>query len=191
MNNSKIAAVFPYMLTRFYYAHKFFHIGRRTVIFSPLKFSETGTVFIGNKTVIANQAWLMGNQKETGITLRIGNEVRIGHFAHIIARKKVVIEDNVLIADRVYITDCNHKYQNVNLPIMLQDISIEGTVRIGADSWLGENVCVIGAKIGRHCVIGANAVVNRDIPDYSVAVGIPAKVVKKYNHVTGEWEKTC
>jgi acetyltransferase-like isoleucine patch superfamily enzyme len=60
---------------------------------------------------------------------------------------------------------------------------------IGEGSWLGENVCVIGASIGKHCVIGANSVVTKDIPDYSVAVGIPAKVIKKYNFNKCEWEK--
>lgn len=58
---------------------------------------------------------------------------------------------------------------------------------IGEGSWIGENVCVIGASVGRHCVIGANAVVTKDIPDYSVAVGAPARVIKKYNFNRGAW----
>ena len=62
-------------------------------------------------------------------------------------------------------------------------------MEIGEGTWLGEGVCVIGAKIGKGCVIGANAVVTKDIPDYSVAVGSPAKVIKKYNSDTKRWEK--
>lgn len=62
-------------------------------------------------------------------------------------------------------------------------------MRIGEGSWLGENVCVIGASVGKHCTIGANAVVTKDIPDYSVAVGIPAKVIKQYNFKTQRWER--
>ena len=58
---------------------------------------------------------------------------------------------------------------------------------IGEGSWLGEHVCVIGASIGKHCVIGANAVVVHDIPDYSVAVGAPARVIKKFNEDSNSW----
>ena len=54
-------------------------------------------------------------------------------------------------------------------------------VEIGDGTWIGENVCIIGASIGKQCVIGANSVVLKDIPDYCVAVGLPAKVIKKYN----------
>ena len=64
-----------------------------------------------------------------------------------------------------------------------------GKVRIGSGSWIGENACILGVIIGKQCVIGANSVVTKDIPDYSVAVGIPAKVIKKYNFETQQWER--
>ena len=72
---------------------------------------------------------------------------------------------------------------------MEQPIIQNGTVEIGERSWLGENVCVLGAIIGKHCVIGANSVVTHDIPDYSVAVGAPAKVIRKYDFSSKEWIK--
>ena len=62
-------------------------------------------------------------------------------------------------------------------------------VVIGEGSWLGEHVCVIGASIGKNCVIGANSVVTHDVPDYSIAVGVPAKVIKRYNFNSKQWEK--
>ena len=71
-----------------------------------------------------------------------------------------------------------------------KSISIGDRVVVGEGSWLGENVCVMGASIGKHCVIGANAVVTRDVPDYSVAVGCPARVIKRYNPVTQQWQQT-
>ncbi|WP_289818532.1 DapH/DapD/GlmU-related protein, partial [uncultured Duncaniella sp.] len=63
-------------------------------------------------------------------------------------------------------------------------------VRIGEGSWLGVGVSVLGANIGRHCVIGANAVVTKDIPDYCVAAGIPARIIKRYDFDSREWRKT-
>jgi len=67
------------------------------------------------------------------------------------------------------------------VPIIQQPVKYKGEVVIGKNSWIGENVSIIGAKIGKHCVIGANSFVNSDIPDYSIAVGTPAKVIKKLN----------
>lgn len=113
----------------------------------------------------------------------------IGHFCHVTCVNKVYIGKNVLTADRLYISDNLHGYENVNIPIMHQKVIFKGEASIGDDSWIGENVSIIGCKIGKHCVIGANAVVTKDIPDYSVATGIPARVIKKYNPQTQNWEK--
>jgi acetyltransferase-like isoleucine patch superfamily enzyme len=63
-------------------------------------------------------------------------------------------------------------------------------VCIGDGTWLGENVCVIGCSIGRHCVIGANSVVTRDIPDHCVVVGSPARIVKRYSAEQRRWLRT-
>ena len=63
-------------------------------------------------------------------------------------------------------------------------------IKIGKGSWIGTHVAIIGdVHVGKHCVIGANSVVTKDVPDYSVAIGIPAKVIKKYNFEIKKWEK--
>ena len=71
--------------------------------------------------------------------------------------------------------------------ILNQPIRQNGIVEIGEGSWLGHNACVLGASIGKHCVIGANSVVTHDIPDYSVAVGSPAKIIRRYDSTTKTW----
>ena len=167
MNIVKIAIY--RLLTQFLYKHRFSNIGMKTTIFSPMQLSETKSISIGSRTFIAHYAWLMGNNNVAdAVTLSIGNHVQIGHFSHIVGKKNVQIEDSVLIADRVYISDCNHNYNDIARPIFQQGTNFAGDVKIGEGSWIGENVCIIGA----------NAVVTHDIPDYSVAVGIPAKVIK-------------
>jgi len=113
----------------------------------------------------------------------------IGHFNHIYATKSIILHKNVLTADKVYISDNLHNYEDINTPILSQPIKQNGIVEIGEGSWLGENVCVIGASIGKHCVIGSNSVVTHDIPNYCVAVGVPAKVIKKYDFEKKEWIK--
>jgi acetyltransferase-like isoleucine patch superfamily enzyme len=92
------------------------------------------------------------------------------------------------MAEKVYISDNIHAYKDVTKPIMHQPIVHKGNVYIGDNSWIGESVSIIGANIGKHCVIGANSVVTHDIPDYCVAVGSPAKVIKRYNFDINQWE---
>jgi len=86
----------------------------------------------------------------------------------------------------VYITDQNHGYEDISRPISVQTMP-EKSVRIGNGSWLGYGTVVLpGSDIGEHVVIGANSVVTGTIPSFSVAVGSPAKVVRRY--VNGAWE---
>lgn len=92
------------------------------------------------------------------------------------------IGEKVLLSPNVYITDCDHEYRNIDIPVIDQGITQKGqTVFIGDGSYIGINAVIVGnVKIGKHCVIGANSIVTRDIPDYCVAVGSPAKIIKKY-----------
>ena len=121
--------------------------------------------------------------------LIIGKRTRIGLYSHIVSTRSVIIGNNVEISPRVYISDNIHGYYDIEIPCRDQQIIQKKDVFIGDDSWLGENVCVIGVTIGKHCVIGANSVVTHDIPDYSVAVGAPAKVIKRYNFENNKWER--
>ena len=158
---------------------------------SPLRIDGSKNIFIGNYCIIEYKTWLAANPltdaQECALVIMDG--CTIGHFNHIYATGKIVIEKNVLTADRVYISDNLHGYEDITKPIKEQRIKQNGQVVIGAGSWLGENVCVLGASIGRNCVIGANSVVTHDIPDYCVAVGIPAKVIKKYDFINKKWIK--
>lgn len=174
----------------FYYSFKMFHFGSHSLILSPLKIEGMENMGIGDGVYIGEHTWLAAMPLTTGkAQLLIGNGCAIGHRNHIYATKRIVLEDNVLTADSVYISDNSHTYSDVHTPILKQPIEQLKEVRIGEGSWLGEHVCVIGASVGKHCVIGANAVVTHDIPDFSVAVGAPAKVIKQYNFNTRQWEQ--
>jgi acetyltransferase-like isoleucine patch superfamily enzyme len=107
---------------------------------------------------------------------------------HITCIHKVEIGENVLTADRVHISDHSHGFSQITIPIMAQPVTSKGVVRIGDGTWIGENASILSCSIGRNCVIGSNAVVTRDIPEYCVAVGAPARVVKRFNTISGQWE---
>ena len=109
--------------------------------------------------------------------ISIGDRCLFGRASSIIGHFEIVIGDDVWTGPHVYITDQNHGYEDVTVPISVQTMP-ERAVSIGSGSWLGYGVVVLpGAHIGRHVTVGANSVVTGDLPDFCVAVGSPAKVV--------------
>lgn len=165
--------------------------GVKSYIYSPLKVDGANNIFIGNKVYVGYKTWLaaLPLTKEKKCSLIIQDDCAIGNFNHIYCTKRIVLEKGVLTADKVYISDNLHGYEDINTYIKNQPIIQNGEVIIGEGSWLGENVCVLGVRIGKHCVIGSNSVVTKDIPDYCVAVGAPAKVIKRYDLNSGLWIK--
>ena len=117
--------------------------------------------------------------------VRIGDRCLIGRGSGIVGHFLIDIGDDVWTGHHVYITDQNHGYDNVDIPISQQSMP-EKPVRIGSGSWLGHGTVVLpGADIGEHVVIGANSVVTGSIPSFSVAVGAPARVVKSMPEADG------
>ena len=173
----------------FYYRLKLNKIGLRSIIDSPLRINGGHNISIGDKVFVQYKTWLaaesLSGYNECEMIIEDG--CTIGHFNHIYATKKIVLHKDVLTADKVYISDNMHGYENIDIPIKKHPIVQNREVEIGEGSWLCEHVCVLGAKIGKHCVIGANSVVTKDIPDYCVAVGAPAKVIKKYDFEQNSW----
>jgi acetyltransferase-like isoleucine patch superfamily enzyme len=89
--------------------------------------------------------------------------------------------------------DHNHAYEDPEVPILQQGVTEGGRVRIGEGSWIGHGAAILCSRgeltIGRHCVISANSVVMRSIPDYSVVFGIPAVVIRQYDPIRRAWYK--
>ncbi|WP_175622850.1 LbetaH domain-containing protein [Chryseobacterium schmidteae] len=129
------------------------------------------------------------------ICISIGDNVQINDYVHIGAISSICIGDNVLIASKIYITDHNHgnysgEDQDSPLSIPQDRKSICSPVVIKDNVWIGESVCIMpGVTIGEGTIIGALSVVTKDIPQYCIAVGSPAKVIKKYNFTTNVWDK--
>ena len=124
-----------------------------------------------------------------GGTVRIGQGSEIGERCRISIANSLNIGKKVLLSPNVYITDCDHEYRNLGIPVIDQGIVQKGqTVSIGDGSYIGINAVIVGnVKIGKHCVIGANSVVTKDVPDYCVAVGSPAKLSKRYSMEVQQW----
>lgn len=174
---------------------KFKSTGSGCILEWPLKVYGAEYITLGKNVMISWNGWLYGNSKyndqEFTPEIIIGDSTYIGNNCHIVACNKVQIGKEVLIADRCYLSDNLHEYRDIDRSIGNNVLLVPGEINIGDHSWLGDNVSVFGdVTIGKHCVIGANSVVIQDIPDYSVAVGIPARVVKRYDFATQQWRRT-
>ena len=124
------------------------------------------------------------------ILLTLGNDVIISENCYISACNSIIIEENVGISPNVMIIDATRKPGDIDRPSKEEDLTEGGYVKIEADSWIAYSACVLpNVTIGRHAIIGALSVVNCDIPPYSLAVGSPAEVVKRYDFSKEAWVK--
>lgn len=188
LSNAIGAAVFKLL-----FGHRFARLGRGSRIVAPVAIERPDRIVIGDGVYVAAATCLAvspnGPQADQAV-LAIGDGSKIGRFNHIYACTSVRIGKKVLTANGVYISDNLHGHKDPAVPIMDQPLEVTSAVEIGDGSWLGHNACVIGARLGRHCVVGANAVVTRDAPDHSVLVGAPARIIKRYDPAVGQWRKT-
>ncbi len=142
-------------------------------------------IHIGEGTMIGPQVTLSagmvpGQACLSDPVVRIGDRCLIGKGSGIVGHFGIDIGNDVWTGHHVYITDQNHGYEDITRPISHQS-QPERAVTIGDGSWLGFGTVVLpGSRIGKHVTIGANSVVTGDLPDYSVAVGSPAKVIRRY-----------
>lgn len=124
--------------------------------------------------------------------LFFGNNVKLNDYVHIAASSKVYIGNNVLIASKVFITDHDHgSYQACSHDILQSPDSreiVSSPTIINDNVWLGENVSVLsGVTIGKNAIIGASSVVTKDIPEYSICIGNPARIIKTYCKERLKW----
>jgi len=157
-----------------------------TTIFNEQYISIGDDVLIG-PGVALSAGMVPGQECLVTPVVTIGDRCLIGRGSGIVGHFSISIGNDVWTGHHVYITDQNHGYEDISIPISKQS-QPERAVSIGDGSWLGHGSVVLpGVNIGRHVVIGANSVVTKDIPDFSVAVGVPAKVIRQFDESRQEW----
>lgn len=154
-------------------------------------------ISLGNSVMLLEHAWLNPANNDPTVaftgepTIVIEDNCSIGYASIISGKNRVHLERNILIGQHVVIQDHNHAYEDIETPIIEQGITEGGRIRIGEGSWIGHGAAVICSRgeltIGRHCVVSANSVVMRSMPDYSVAFGMPATVIRQYDPETRTW----
>lgn len=173
------------------YCFKFLKVGNNSFLHRETQISNSEFIEIGSDVTIQKDAWLNVILDNPGKII-IEDGANIGMRVTLSAAKLIRIGRNVLFGTNVYIADHEHVYELPNKPIMYQGIIAGEGVSIGKDSWIGNNVVIFSSKkltVGKHCIIGSNSLVKKSIPDYSVVVGNPAKIVKKYDKKRKMWVK--
>lgn len=152
---------------------RFIHIGRRVKIKKGYRI-ECYSKFAGS---------------ELRPNIIIEDGVIIGNFLTILGCATVRIGKDTIFAGNVTLISENHGMNpELETPYHAQPLST-GDVMIGEGCWLGQNVCVLpNVTIGKKCIIATSSVVTRNIPDYCIAAGIPARIIKKYNFNIHNWE---
>lgn len=163
-------------------------IGSDPAFAGPLELKGARYISIGDRFSAGRrnriEAWEAYGSQRFEPRIVIGNNVAMNNDCHIGAIGRIEIGDNVLLASRVFITDHAHGNASGRDDLLLgpaqRPLCTKGSVVIGQDVWIGEGAVVLGGvRIGRGAVVGANAVVTRDVPPYAVVGGAPAKIIKQ------------
>jgi lipopolysaccharide O-acetyltransferase len=157
--------------------------GRRSALQPPVRLLGERRIAVGTGVFIGPHCWLATYESDgqTG-RLEIGSGTSIVGHCVLAAASRVALGRSVLLASNVYIADHQHAYFDRSRPILAQGLDRVAPVEIGDGAWLGQNTVVCpGVTIGRGAVIGANSVVKDDVPEYCVAVGSPARVVRRFD----------
>ena len=172
-----------------YWRRRFNHFGDGAILHKPAWVFGPQQMSLGAHSLVLQGTWLSVETPawdKPAPTLSIGNRVGIRPYCMISAAERIVIEDDVIIAAYSSVIDSDHTFA-LGQPNVMHNPLETSPIRIGRGTWVAERVAVLrGADIGRCCIIGANSVVKGTIPDYSIAVGAPARVVGQVEGVDAD-----
>jgi acetyltransferase-like isoleucine patch superfamily enzyme len=175
------------------YRHLFKKFGQGSILKNTL-FISYEAVSIGKDVLIWDDARIevidCYSEQSIKPSIIIGDGVVIQQGCHITAASTLNIGSNTSILFDVLITDIDHEYQTLNIPMSKQPLKVAKTT-IGENCFIGSGAKInAGTTLGKHCIVGASAVVRGSFSDYCVIVGIPGKVIKRYNPESKLWQKT-
>jgi len=166
--------------------------GSSSYIYRPRRIDGASFIRLGSRTTIDRYGWLSALHNYAGVTfepeIMLGDDVHIGRYACLTAIKSITIDDGCLLSEHVYISDHGHGLDPCGGLLVDQLLISKGAVHIGAHTFIGYRACILpGVTLGTRCVVGANSVVTRSFPDFSMIAGVPARLVKRYSPSSKQW----
>ncbi|MFQ5786845.1 MAG: DapH/DapD/GlmU-related protein [Thermodesulfobacteriota bacterium] len=197
---SNLPSCVGYFLRKLFYNRIFKSVGRSVIIGKGMTIRNPHNITIGNRVAIDDYSMLdASGAGEKGIVLgndsiisrncviqgkhgpvNIGDKVVIGCNTVVSSITGIIVGNSVLIGGHCYMGGGRYVYDSLDVPIMDQGLCSQGPIVINDDVWIGAGTTILdGVRIGKGCIVGAGAVVTKDVPEYSVAIGVPANVIKK------------
>lgn len=184
---NKLESFFSKLKTQLFYRIFFNKLDSNSIIKNPMILVNVDKISIGKNVFIRDFARL---EVINSGSLIIEDGVTFEQRCHVTAANTMIVGKNTLISFDVSIQDTDHEYEDLNLPVAQQPLKVSKTY-IGENCFIGSGAKIqAGTILGKHCVVGTNAVVRGTFPDYSVIVGIPARIVKRYDLEKKEWRRT-
>jgi len=190
----KIFWRYYYIKTLFFYKPFIKKAYGKLIVINPIVFSSKHLI-TGKNVFIRNNARVEAVEQHQGIkynpVIELSDGVSIEQSLHLTCASKIFIGANTSISANVTITDIHHPYTDIDQPPEKQPFEVR-EVNIGANCKIYNNAVILpGTNIGKHVTVGANSVViGIEYPDFCVIAGAPAKIIKKYNFDTKNWENT-
>lgn len=163
-------------------------LGRNSYFGKALFIQRPKSLFIGNHVRIYPGMRAEMTQEQAKIYIQ--DNVSIGQNFHVVSYdRELVIGENTTISANVFISNVNHDYKEIDVHSLEQRMIVKETV-IGNYCFIGYGAVILpGTKLGKQCIVGANSVVSGEFPDYCVLAGSPARIIRKYNQETKQWER--
>ena len=176
-------------------ANRLARFGPDSLIVPPAAIHSPHRIEIGRRVILHQNAFLSVVEEHNGRRyeprLRIGDGTSFGYNLWVSCVGEIDIGTEVLAGHNILITDTYHEYEDPDVAIMHQPMAVPRPVKIGDGVHLGPNVAILaGVTIGERSFVAAGAVVTRDIPPNAVAVGNPARVIRRYDRAAGAWVET-
>lgn len=177
-----------------YWSRQFGSTHGRINIGKDVTFQNPDVLHFGRGVGIGKHTYFLPLKHYAGIgyspQITIGDNCWIGIRNSFACINSIEIGNDVLFAGYVHITDHSHGYEDIKAPVWKQKLKSKGPVIIDDQCWLGFGCEILsGVHIGKHSVVAARSVVTKDVPPYSIVAGNPAKIIKRYNFESKQWEK--
>lgn len=161
-------------------------IGKFSEVSLSTSLKHPRNISVGDDTVIGRGSSLICLNHDACII--IGNKCLLTNAVNIYSAGQVIIDDFAMLAAGVFVADTTHCYEAGDIPYSQQGLTDPEPVTIHMGAWIGQNSIILpGCSVGYCSIVGANSVVTKPVPDYSIAVGSPARVIKKFSKSLRKW----